>query len=82
MATQLSISEKGFMKLVELHKHYKAALLDPDVLTSFQVCRVPSTSYAGPAVSCSKLRVFADSPRFQTLWLAHESLQCRRDWQL
>ena len=36
-AVQLSVSEKGFKKLVELHKHYKAALLDPDVLTSFQV---------------------------------------------
>ena len=35
---QLSISEKGFKKMVELHKHYKEQLLDPDVLASFQVC--------------------------------------------
>ena len=35
-AAQLSISEKGLKKMVELHKHYKEQLLDPDVLASFQ----------------------------------------------
>ena len=38
MCRQLSISEKGFKKMVELHKHYKEQLLDPDVLAFFQVC--------------------------------------------
>ena len=34
---QLSISEKGFKKMVELFKHYKDTLHDPAVLACFQV---------------------------------------------
>ncbi len=42
---QLSISEKGFKKMVELHKHYKDQLLDPDVLASFQVRAVTACTW-------------------------------------
>lgn len=45
---QLSISEKGFKKMVELHKHYKEQLLDPDVQASFQVCSGGPSFVASP----------------------------------
>ena len=40
---QLSISEKGFKKMVELFKHYRDTLHDPSVFAYFQArARHPS----------------------------------------